>query len=87
MNITFYLIGLAVVYIFGFIALGLHTAVESCINRLKDLLNNGSKYEKIIDAQHYYLRAIEKLEPWRTATFYGFIVVAICYFILLLFGK
>lgn len=72
---------------FGFIAFGFHTAVEVYIDRLEDLLSNGSKCEKIVEAQHYYLKAIEKLEPWRTATFYGFIVVAICYFILLLFGN
>jgi len=82
-----YWIGLIVAMAFGFVALGLHTAVESYIDRLEDLLNNGPKCEKIVEVQHYYLRAIEKLEPWRTATFYGFIVVSICYFISLLFGN
>lgn len=72
---------------FGFIALGFQIAIEGYIDRLEDLLINSPKGGKIIEAQDYYLRAIEKLEPWRTATFYGFIVVAICYFILLLFGN
>lgn len=67
----------------GLIALTFNIAVQSNIDYLKDLTNE----PKLKEAQQKCLKTIERLTPWRDATFYTFIIMDVLYLILLLFGK
>lgn len=67
----------------GLIALTFNIAVQTNIDYLKDLTNE----PKLKEAQQKCLKTIERLTPWRDATFYIFIIMDVLYLILLLFGK
>lgn len=67
----------------GLIALTFNIAVQTNIDYLKDLTNE----PKLKEAQQKCLKTIERLTPWRDATFYTFIIMDVLYLILLLFGK
>lgn len=74
---------LLIVIAVGLIALTFNIAVQSNIDYLKDLTNE----PKLKEAQQKCLKTIERLTPWRDATFYTFIIMGVLYLILLLFGK
>ncbi len=74
---------LLIVIAVGLIALTFNIAVQSNIDYLKDLTNE----PKLKEAQQKCLKTIERLTPWRDATFYTFIIMDVLYLILLLFGK
>ena len=73
---------LLIVIAVGLIALTFNIAVSN-IDYLKDLTNE----PKLKEAQQKCLKTIERLTPWRDATFYTFIIMDVLYLILLLFGK
>lgn len=73
---------LLIVIAVGFIALTFNIAVSN-IDYLKDLTNE----PKLKEVQQKCLKTIERLTPWRDATFYTFIIMDVLYLILLLFGK
>ena len=66
-----------------------HRNTNFNIDYLKDLTNEPkSTYCNILkEAQQKCLKTIERLTPWRDATFYTFIIMDVLYLILLLFGK
>lgn len=74
---------LLIVIAVGLIALTFNIAVQANIDYLKDLTNE----PKLKEAQQKCLKTIERLTPWRDATFYTFIIMDVLYLILLLFGK
>ena len=74
---------LLIVIAVGLIALTFNIAVQSNIDYLKDLTNE----PKLKEAQQKCLKIIERLTPWKDATFYTFIIMDVLYLILLLFGK
>ena len=74
---------IVIVIAVGLIALTFNIAVQSNIDYLKDLTNE----PKLKEAQQKCLKTIERLTPWRDATFYTFIIMDVLYLILLLFGK
>lgn len=74
---------LLIVIAVGLTALTFNIAVQSNIDYLKDLTNE----PKLKEAQQKCLKTIERLTPWRDATFYTFIIMDVLYLILLLFGK
>lgn len=74
---------LLIVIAVGLIALTFNIAVQTNIDYLKDLTNE----PKLKEAQQKCLKTIERLTPWRDATFYTFIIMDVLYLILLLFGK
>ncbi len=74
---------LLIVIAVGLIALTFNIAVQSNIDYLKDLTNE----PKLKEAQQKCLKTIERLTPWKDATFYTFIIMDVLYLILLLFGK
>ena len=74
---------IVIVIAVGLIALTFNIAVQTNIDYLKDLTNE----PKLKEAQQKCLKTIERLTPWRDATFYTFIIMDVLYLILLLFGK
>lgn len=74
---------LLIVIAVGLIALTFNIAVQANIDYLKDLTNE----PKLKEVQQKCLKTIERLTPWRDATFYTFIIMDVLYLILLLFGK